>query len=200
MKLSDIVDDKFEFTKLHEIDESWELYRKPKYVKMEYINKKDKIFCIQCRSSPFSPWKSNKTPMKREKKCGIYDVHENEWKHVAPFKYTWMDVKFVCITVYDERLNFVYIQTNNGYTAKYDCDKDEWSILVFEKLECAITHQEWKMGKLWLNEEILTWYFTNGKIKYLHLSDDETKRKWLDDDSIKTRVDENGREYKFQLF
>ena len=119
----------------------------------------------------------------------------------SAFKYKWMDTKFVCITVYDERLNVIYMQTNNGYTAKYDCNKEEWIILIHEELERAITHKQCEMGKLILNENILTWYLNNGKIKELNLSDIAEVRKWIDSDIVvEARLTEEGDNYKFRLF
>ena len=49
------------------------------------------------------------------------------------------------------------MQCNNGYTAKYDYNKDEWTILVNEEVKIPITRFVKHMGKLWVEGDVLKW-------------------------------------------
>ena len=117
---------------------------------MEYISNMNKLFAIKCECDIFCILGPDYF-IDKQRECGGYDFKQNEWKKIAPFKYKWNETnQFVCITAYDTRLNVIYMQSNNGYTAKYDCNKDEWTVLVYEKLEDVIEHRISFLGKLWV--------------------------------------------------
>ena len=201
LKLSDIIDHEFEFVELNTGSRFWANCSAKGfiqvYLRLEYIQGTGKLFGIECRSIELykeyhASWMEETHDKLQNTKCGIYDFDTNKWKKVATFEYKWADDEFACISTYDERLNVIYIQTNIGYTAKYDCDKDEWEIIFWNKIGMPMTSGAKEMGKLWLEQDVLKWAMQNGcgKIMALDMSLSEEDRKWVKvSDGIKPDFD-----------
>ena len=186
LKLSDIIDNNFEFMMIKDgADFLHCSCHSGTYLKLEYLQGMDKLFGIRCTSNPFFV---QKYMVHQERQCAIYDFDKNEWNNIAPFKYEWNNGldKFACITAYDENLNVIYMQSNIGYTAKYDCNKDEWIILLNENKKkdvnyVYVANTVRGMGKLWIEGDVLKWIKRSkrGEIMVLDLSVCEEDRKWV---------------------
>ena len=98
-------------------------------------------------------------------------------------------------------MNVIYIQSNNGYTAKYDCMKNKWTILVKQKLKNAIADKEYNMGKLWVDCDVLKWSLQNGEIKQLDLKDSVLERRWVTvSERIEPKIFVDGNQHKLRVF
>ena len=59
----------------------------------------------------------------------LHDFNKKQWKEIIPFEYKWHNSDFSCIITYDARENLIYLVKINGYTAKYNCNENKWTIL-----------------------------------------------------------------------
>ena len=203
LNLSDIkiTDKTFEFIQINDGSAFWvneyESYLNQRYLKLEYISNTNKLFAIQCESNPWDddPDDDDCYYGEQQKQCGIYDFDKNKWTKAVPFKYKWKDDEFACITAYDTKLNVIYIQSNNGYTAKYDCDNDKWTTLAIENSNAVILHFVSDMGRMWVEGDALKWAMNNGDIKAFELSmiKNDQDRKWItvSDDIINVFSDDS---------
>ena len=202
LNLSTIIDYNFEFIQINDGSVFWKdcasSWMNQVYLKLEYIQSTDRLFGIKCHSVPWlrlrSEWNEDTYNQDQEIQCGIYDFDTNQWKEAVPFKYKWKNDEFSCITAYDTRLNVIYMQSNNGYTAKYDCNEDEWEILLWEKIGMLIVKGVEEMGKLWVEGNTLKWAkrMDCGEIIALDLSVSKKDRQWVkESDAIKTDVDKH---------
>ena len=103
---------------------------------MIYLSNKQSIFAINCyeyhrigmcglaaRSINAAYRKYKHTYIEYTKKCGIFDLNNNKWIDIKPFKYTASDLDgkvFSCKNCYDDNNNNCVYQYCNYNLSKYD--------------------------------------------------------------------------------
>ena len=188
LKFSDVIDDNFGFTKIHDVylwNEIGEYFLGETHLQLEYIQNMDQLFAIKCATSYFDDGGDYAA---REKQCCIYDFTNKEWKEASSFKYQWKEDDFLCITAYDERYNVIYLQSSTGHTAKYDCDEDKWTMIVVDEVY-GIIYEQRNMGKLWIDGNKLKWALRDAEIRELDLNSSGEETKWVKvSDAIESKM------------
>eukprot|EP01084_Bolivina_argentea_P234355 394551_1 len=156
------------------------------YLHLTYMNNHESIFALSCCYQTFEncTWYSRCEPC--ETQCGIYNMNNNNWTVIKPFKYSKMPNNLMSFynssTCYDSNDDCIYVYSHCIDTAdemktaqRYDSHKDKWE-------EISDKNKAW-FGGLWTNGEILLgydrWVHGNGKLTTYRLDLRDNTKKWM---------------------
>ena len=124
---------------------------------LENHNNKDLIFAIQSKmvSRSYSSMVGRKS---KQTKCGIFNIDNNDWIDIKPFKYfkgpnnTAFSCKLCCN--YDNDIIYLWdcsdiFDNQCGCTSLYDMNKHEWKSLSTDK---SLSN---KLSPFWYDNQIL---------------------------------------------